>query len=62
MRGKVKEPLKRKHRYFLPAILIPLLVFVGAAYFLNAKKASNSMDISAITIFPFSIQSGHPDI
>ncbi len=62
MRGKVKEPLKRKHRNVLPAILTVLLIFIGAAYFLNAKKASNSMDISAITIFPFSIQSGHPNI
>lgn len=62
MRGKLKETSGSKRRYLIPALFIVLLLFLGTTYFLNAKKTSASIDISAITVFPFSIQSGHPDI
>ena len=62
MKGKVKEHSRSNKQRLIPAILGILLLLVGAVYFFYPKMTSSSIDDSAITIFPFNINSGNPDI
>lgn len=61
MKGKVKPAAKSKSRFLIPALL-GLLAILGSYYFLNQNKTATPADTSAITIFPFDIKSGNPDI
>lgn len=62
MKGKMKLAVKSTNKGIIASILVCVLAIFGGTYFFNQNKVSAATNIDAITIFPFDIKSGSPDM
>ena len=61
IKGKVMQKIQPKRKWLIP-LLLAIVILIGGGYYFGKTKATVPEVIDAITIFPFDIKSGNPEI